>query len=104
MLGVLELFIQYFYIYRSKLERDKDRDISEKIALGIPGSAPSQESMFDQRLFNQTQVQYTTTAAIIFALEVLLTSKMFSIAHFNAHMLHLLSLYIGAGLGVWVGG
>lgn len=41
---------------RSKLERDKDRDISEKIALGVPSGAPSQESLFDQRLFNQTQV------------------------------------------------
>ena len=41
---------------RSKLEREKDRDISEKIALGMPGGPPSQEALFDQRLFNQTQV------------------------------------------------
>ncbi len=45
-----------YFRYRSKLERDKDRDISEKIALGVPSGAPSQESLFDQRLFNQTQV------------------------------------------------
>lgn len=43
---------------RSKLEREKDRDISEKIALGMPGGPPSQESLFDQRLFNQTQVSF----------------------------------------------
>ncbi|XP_019849510.1 PREDICTED: SNW domain-containing protein 1-like [Amphimedon queenslandica] len=40
---------------RSKLDRDKDRDISEKIALGMPGAPPSNESMFDQRLFNTSQ-------------------------------------------------
>ncbi|KAL5463727.1 hypothetical protein EMCRGX_G032653 [Ephydatia muelleri] len=40
---------------RSKLERDKDRDISEKIALGLPAGAPSQETLFDQRLFNQSK-------------------------------------------------
>ena len=42
---------------RSKLERDKDRDISEKIALGLPAGAPSQETLFDQRLFNQSKVR-----------------------------------------------
>ena len=45
-----------YFCCRSKLERDKDRDISEKIALGVPSGAPTQESLFDQRLFNQTQV------------------------------------------------
>ena len=38
------------------MDRDKDRDISEKIALGMPGAPPSNESMFDQRLFNTSQV------------------------------------------------
>jgi len=39
---------------KSKLARDEDRDVSEKIALGV--AAPgAQEVMFDQRLFNQTQ-------------------------------------------------
>ena len=42
--------------FRSKLDRNKDRDISEKIALGMPTGANSQETMFDQRLFNKTQV------------------------------------------------
>ena len=45
-------------LIRSKLDRDKDRDISEKIALGMPGAPPSNESMFDQRLFNTSQVLY----------------------------------------------
>ena len=40
-------------IKKSKLERDQDRDISEKIALG-QAQPMSRETMFDQRLFNQT--------------------------------------------------
>eukprot|EP00794_Sanderia_malayensis_P020116 gene20116-22087_t len=41
---------------RSKLQRDKDRDISEKIALGVPSAGgSSQETMYDQRLFNQSK-------------------------------------------------
>lgn len=40
---------------RSKLQRDKDRDISEKIALGMPSAGTSQEAMHDQRLFNQSK-------------------------------------------------
>ena len=38
---------------KSKTERDNDRDISEKIALG-QAQPSSKEAMFDQRLFNQT--------------------------------------------------
>lgn len=40
---------------RSKLDREKDRDVTEKIALGMPSKTATQESMFDQRLFNQSQ-------------------------------------------------
>ena len=40
---------------RSMLDREKDRDISEKIALGMPLKSSTQESMFDQRLFNKTK-------------------------------------------------
>ena len=37
---------------RSKITRDRDRDVSEKIALGL--AQPSgQDMQFDQRLFNQ---------------------------------------------------
>ena len=36
------------------LERESNRDISEKIALGLAKPTASKESMYDQRLFNQT--------------------------------------------------
>jgi len=39
---------------KSKAARDADRDISEKIALGQAQPTVSKESMYDQRLFNQT--------------------------------------------------
>jgi SNW domain-containing protein 1 len=39
---------------KSKSARDADRDISEKIALGQAQPTVSKESMYDQRLFNQT--------------------------------------------------
>jgi SNW domain-containing protein 1 len=40
---------------KSKITRDRDRDISEKIALGMAstGGAKGGEVMYDQRLFNQ---------------------------------------------------
>jgi SNW domain-containing protein 1 len=38
---------------RSKLTRDKDRDISEKVALGMAKVSGGGEAMYDQRLFNQ---------------------------------------------------
>jgi len=40
---------------KSKLSRDSDRDISEKIALGEQPQTASSETMYDQRLFNQTE-------------------------------------------------
>lgn len=40
-------------IKKTKTERDNDRDISEKIALG-QAQPTAKEAMFDQRLFNQT--------------------------------------------------
>lgn len=45
-------------LYRNRLQRDKERDISEKIALGMPnpGVGGSRETQFDQRLFNQSKV------------------------------------------------
>jgi SNW domain-containing protein 1 len=37
-----------------KMKRDRDRDISEKIALGLPGVRNTNaEAQFDSRLFNQ---------------------------------------------------
>ena len=35
-------------------DRDQDRDISERIALGQSAPTMSQESFYDQRLFNQS--------------------------------------------------
>ncbi|KRT81670.1 hypothetical protein AMK59_6058 [Oryctes borbonicus] len=41
---------------RSKLQRERDRDISEQIALGMPArNVNSGETQFDQRLFGQAQ-------------------------------------------------
>lgn len=36
------------------LAREQNRDISEKVALGIAKPTPSKETMFDSRLFNRT--------------------------------------------------
>jgi len=38
---------------KAKISRDLDRDVSEKIALGL-AQPQSKQSMFDQRLYNQT--------------------------------------------------
>ena len=38
---------------RSKITRDRDRDVSERIALGQANIKASGEAMYDQRLFNQ---------------------------------------------------
>lgn len=41
---------------RSKLQRERERDISEQIALGMPAkSITNGETMFDQRLFNTSK-------------------------------------------------
>lgn len=41
---------------RSKLQRERERDISEQIALGMPAKTNTNgETMFDQRLFNTTK-------------------------------------------------
>ncbi|KFM68418.1 SNW domain-containing protein 1, partial [Stegodyphus mimosarum] len=40
---------------RSKLEKQRERDISEQIALGMPNPKQSSELQFDQRLFNSTK-------------------------------------------------
>lgn len=38
---------------KSKITRDRDRDISEKVALGMASTGRGGEVMYDQRLFNQ---------------------------------------------------
>lgn len=40
---------------KSKGSRDKDRDVSEKIALGLPNAGASSEALYDQRLFDGEQ-------------------------------------------------
>ena len=43
-------------ILRSKLEKDRERDISEQIALGLPAKTQLVgEAAFDQRLFNTSK-------------------------------------------------
>jgi len=39
---------------KSKLTRDDDRDVSEKIALGMQAAGGAKETQYDQRLFNQS--------------------------------------------------
>ena len=50
-------------VKKSKLTRDRERDISEKIALGQANVRATGEAMYDQRLFNQ--VLLTTTPAML---------------------------------------
>ena len=41
---------------RTKLQRDRERDISEKIALGLPAKVSGgDDGSFDARLFNQSK-------------------------------------------------
>lgn len=40
---------------RSKLQRERERDISEQIALGMPARGQSGDVQFDQRLFGQAK-------------------------------------------------
>ena len=64
--GTFSLFV---ISHRSKAARDKNRDISEKIALGLPNAGNvSQEALYDQRLFNSTKVSYSVKS--VFSLQV----------------------------------
>lgn len=40
---------------QGKATRDEERDVSERIALGMKGAAGTAETQYDQRLFNQSQ-------------------------------------------------
>lgn len=44
--------------FRNRLQKERERDISEKIALGLPnaGASRGDDVQFDQRLFNQSKV------------------------------------------------
>lgn len=55
----MTLILLFVISLRSKAARDKNRDISEKIALGLPNAGNvSQEALYDQRLFNSTKVSH----------------------------------------------
>ena len=45
---------------RSRIQKERERDISEKVALGLPNTGASQQEMYDQRLFNQSKVSYSS--------------------------------------------
>ena len=45
-----------FFFFRSRIQRERERDVSEKIALGLPSTSGNQDTQFDQRLFNQSSV------------------------------------------------
>lgn len=54
-----------------RLKRGKERDISEKIALGLPDSrARNGDTQFDQRLFDQTKVGGAVLLSLSFPLSV----------------------------------
>lgn len=42
-------------LFRTKLQKERERDISEQIALGLPAKNISSDVQFDQRLFNTTK-------------------------------------------------
>ena len=60
MTKFLHVTIVNFHILlnRSKLEKQRERDVSEKIALGLPnrGGRGGDDTQFDQRLFNTSKV------------------------------------------------
>ena len=45
----------FLIISRSKFERQRERDISEQIALGMPARSSGGETLYDQRLLNQSR-------------------------------------------------
>lgn len=54
---------------RNRIQRERERDISEKIALGLPntgGGSRDSEAMFDQRLYNKDRVRDVTLYSHVF--------------------------------------
>ena len=53
---------------RNRIQRERERDVSEKIALGLPNTAANRgdsEAMFDQRLFNKERVSFAWLLIIL---------------------------------------
>ena len=52
---------------RNRIQRERERDVSEKIALGLPNTGANRgdsEAMFDQRLFNKDRVRSQTSLPV----------------------------------------
>lgn len=75
-LSLLNLIIYYFFrleardakgTKKSKVTRDRERDISEKIALGMANvqTGKTGEAMYDSRLFNQDRGMTTGHLSIV---------------------------------------
>jgi len=62
--------------YRTRLMKDRERDVSEKIALGLPNTGGGQQDQFDQRLFNQSKVHSCVGFSV-------LHSYLFVVNHYN---------------------
>jgi SNW domain-containing protein 1 len=83
---------------KSKTSRDRDRDVSEKIALGQAGRLTRQgESLYDARLFNQDQVCVLDVLNLL--LFLLLLSNVFSFACTSLHHLLLFTSTCAQGMG-----
>ena len=63
--GVLRSACGAFIIFRSRIQKERERDISEKIALGLPNTGAAQQEQFDQRLFNQSKVKLTPHCIVL---------------------------------------
>ena len=51
------LKIPLFFLFRNRLQRERERDITDKIALGLPNTGGNRDEIqYDQRLFNQSKV------------------------------------------------
>jgi hypothetical protein len=86
LLGFSHVFVHFFFVplvtlfclvYRNKLQKARERDISEKIALGMPntGAGTSSETQFDSRLFNTTKVTDEECLNLLIAIAYLFMVK-----------------------------
>lgn len=61
--------LNVFSQIRTQLQKEKDRDISEKIALGLPNTGNnSGEIQFDSRLFNTSKVSWRHAISLTFTI------------------------------------
>jgi len=63
--------------YRNRLQKERDRDVSEKIALGLPNTGAARDDVqFDQRLFNQSRVSDSPCVRVRVSNYIYLYSKL----------------------------